>query len=396
MASFRFGPVADRGYADQLVDLVREWTLSNVFDDFGRFARNPVQPRDPRITPVGTTLGPEPPPQPPIGNAPPPGSNPPIVLPTPDDPYPFVPGSVFYGSKGPRTRRRRGRAREYHIPGYFPPGPWDCTSDSECYEECLDKRGDPALCENPPQPPEEDWHAPPVDRVIEARGPMPDTAPPPVLPRVLPRILGRVFGPVGYIFWPSETADDDVITNPELLPQPLPKGPARRPRVRTPVRRDAPERDKPPTVGPHPVPTDLPVELPAPTPTPTPSSLPTPSSWPTPSPTSWPTPSPLPSPPAGAPAWMPFLPLLPFLWNPPARGARPGRMPRPGSNPRPVPGPAPLTAFQPQPLPSRTSDCTDVRRPKRKRSPRTECYRGTYTELRNGLLKRKRERIKCR
>jgi hypothetical protein len=54
VASFRFGfgPQADRGYAEQLAELVREWSLGRAFDDFGRFARNPVQPRNPIITPV--------------------------------------------------------------------------------------------------------------------------------------------------------------------------------------------------------------------------------------------------------------------------------------------------------------------------------------------------------
>ncbi|HEY3498636.1 MAG TPA: hypothetical protein VGK73_28290, partial [Polyangiaceae bacterium] len=51
--SVRFGPIVlDRGYDDWLGDLAREVALGRAYDDFGRFARNPVQPRDPRITPI--------------------------------------------------------------------------------------------------------------------------------------------------------------------------------------------------------------------------------------------------------------------------------------------------------------------------------------------------------
>jgi hypothetical protein len=405
MSLLRFGSVvADRGYADQLADLVREWQFARVFDDFGSFARNPVQPRNPAITPItppGTPLYPTPAPltptpvpsspdePPPSSSAP--GSNPPIFT----GPG-FFPGSIFWGSKGPRTRKRPKRRKWWERPRT-----WACETDTECYEECFARGHTEQECDQ------------------MARGPMPNvpTAPPPTraptptrVPqpgRVLPRVLGRVFGPVGYIFWPSETADDDVILNPELLPVPLPRGPARRPRVRTPVKRDAPERVRPPTAGTHPIPTDLPVEVPSPLPEPLPQPAPAPTTQPRPIPTSWPTswpaPAPVPAPPIGAPAWLPFLPLAPLLFGRPGR--TPGRLPRPrpGSRPNPNPPspvpvspPTPLTLLQPQPVPLRSRDCVETRRPKKKRQPRSECYRGTYTERRNGLIKHRREKIRCR
>jgi hypothetical protein len=95
VASFRFGfgPVADRGYADQLADLVREWTLANVFDDFGRFARNPVQPRNPAITPVSGVPFPSSPPLVPVPGSP--------SLPPPSPTFPGRPGGISLPDRTP-------------------------------------------------------------------------------------------------------------------------------------------------------------------------------------------------------------------------------------------------------------------------------------------------------
>lgn len=86
---------------------------------------------------------------------------------------------------------------------------------------------------------------------------------------------------------------------------------------------------------------------------------------------------------------------------PPSVGPVPS-FPIPGLGPSPLPGlaPAPLTAFNTAPAlsPSQELDrqCRErAQRKRKKRKPRTECWKGSYVETRKGTRKTRRERIKC-
>lgn len=334
----------------------------------------------------------------PGGNAPPPGEAPPIRLPSPG--VDFIPESWRYGSKGPRRRPRVGRRRRY-TRGYFPPGPWDCESDTECYEQCIERGGDPELCANPPPP--------------TARGPMPSIpvpVPPPIAvpdaPVATPgagvvRVLSRVLNPFLWVFWPStvDPSSDDWYPLPSPQRPPA-KGPQRRPSVGTPPQRAPIRLPRGPFPGPDwSVPTDPYPRTrprpeteapPRPSPSPAPTRIPDPTRLPVPGPTRAPSPAP--------PRTFPRIPLFPLLLPSfPTPSPQLRVRPRPGTEPPPLsdPLPTPLTLIQPQPLPSRADRCPEPQKRKRKpRKPRAICYRGTYTEKRNGLLKRKRERIPCR
>lgn len=173
-----------------------------------------------------------------VGNRPPPGNNPPI--PSSSAAWPFIVGSVYWGSKGPRKRPRVKRRKDY---GGVPGGAV-CGTDSQCEEWCADN---PELCRA-------------LERQYElrksidmARGPMPGPLPPIVRPDVvtiaqaLPPWAKLLLG----VFWPSELGDSDL--DPQTLP--LPKGPTQRPRIGRPVRTawpppdfQAPSRPRPPPI----------------------------------------------------------------------------------------------------------------------------------------------------
>lgn len=181
------------------------------------------------------------------------------------------------------------------------------------------------------------------------------------LPTVLPTILRTVIGVLGWILYPSRTADDDTI--PEAEPAPIPKGPPRRPRVGRPQPYGWPEPDwynyarrrrprMPGVLWPRtdvpgrPAPWEYPEPAPGTVPADRPGTRPGRRELPRgdPFPTGRPTPAPVSRP-------APFDPvpwLLPFLrpgLRPARPGARPG-VPRPDvSNPF---GPAPLTPSEPR------------------------------------------------
>lgn len=79
-------------------------------------------------------------------------------------------------------------------------------------------------------------------------------------------------------------------------------------------------------------------------------------------------------------------------------GAIPGGLT--GDRSRPVPSRQPQPSARPAPAPVALAGCPPCspdkgQRKRKKRKPRTVCYTGTYRDLRNGLTKRKRERIPC-
>jgi len=96
---------------------------------------------------------------------------------------------------------------------------------------------------------------------------------------------------------------------------------------------------------------------------------------------------------------LPFLPLLLPRSGSPARGRAPAtpRDPEPAfPSPQPQPQFSYLTGFQGGAVGYR--DCPPCEKKKRtsKRTSRTECYSGTYTEKASGLVKRKKRKVPCR
>jgi len=238
--------------------------------------------------------------------------------------------------------------------------------------------------------------------------------------RTLPRagpvsavsVLARAAGLLGGLLYPTPTADSDLgyesRSDRGEAPPDLRRGARRRPRLR---RRPEPQpeplgqttADRLPRPSARPVSTSLPQSGPQRVPigTPLPSPFPIPS--PAPSATAAPRPVAFPSP-------LPFLLPLPRPSVP-----RPGRTPdtmsplvpggstaSPNRSPRFDRQPRPLTQPLPQPLASPTggsSDpckCTRSSKPKRKRKPRSVCYRGSFTETRASTLKVRKEQIPCR
>lgn len=236
-------------------------------------------------------------------------------------------------------------------------------------------------------PPETDQEYEDFERDTNARwrgfvGPVPtipDTLPrtlprtvPQTIPGTVARVLARAVALPWLIFYPSRTADDDTIPGP--MPQPIPpRGPSRRPRVRTVPR--APTVPGPYRPAQPRFPSDFerdPVQNPDTVSYPAPGTLPKPAPAPSPAPAQRPRsprlPAPAPTPtPIGLPFWVPLLPqLLPRV---------PSRLPN-----RPLA--APLTPFQPArveypqpqpfalPLQARPSNCPPCEQ-QRKRKRRT-------------------------
>jgi len=69
---------------------------------------------------------------------------------------------------------------------------------------------------------------------------------------------------------------------------------------------------------------------------------------------------------------------------------RPARQPQPRLATLPSQLPTPQTAAQNQP-----QKCEPPKKQKKKKKPRTKCYKGTYVDRKHGLLKYPREEIKC-
>lgn len=204
---------------------------------------------------------------------------------------------------------------------------------------------------------------------------------PPTVPDIPPAVRKRAVGvlaravlrnPWLWIFWPSRTADDDTVAEP----QPQPKGPPRRPRIRpgtapawpTPdfdpgVRPRAPKKRpkwRPrPTEEPSPLPSDVPVTQPQPVPKPAPTPTPTRPARPAPAPRPTPTP---------AKRFDPTPYLLPYLLQP----KTPGAGPRGVSQPLTPTQSTPLEYAQPfalplQSRPSHCPPCTETRKRSRKK-----------------------------
>lgn len=312
-----------------------------------------------------------------IGNAPPPGNNPPI--PSSSAAWPYIVGSVYWGSKGPRRRRKVKRRKDYG----GTPGGAVCGTDSQCEEWCEDH---PALCraredayryrQSLPKGAEPLGTSPDYfqDRPTQARGPLP--APPIVRPDVievaaaLPPWAKLLLG----VFWPSELGDSDLPDGAIPQPLPIPKGPPRRPVIRPPVAPAFPPPDfqAPPRPRPPPIrkprirprtERDTRVRLEEIRVTaqriPEPARIPAPARPASPSPTKIPTPTT-----PKVPPWLsdPLALLLPGLLRQP----QPARAPRPISLPLTPPQQAPLA--YPLQLPTRvTADQCQCEQPKRKR-----------------------------
>ena len=380
MASFRFGfgPLTDRGYADQLDALVREWALGRAFDDFGRFARNPVQPRNPAITPVSAATPAVPfPSSPPLVPVPGlPGGLPPPTVPglpgggTIPDTMPGRPaigavlssilrggwiGALFYPSANPR-----GRGSQLCIETEY--GPW-CPP------------GMPAV----PAP-----AAPGV--LAPGRGRR--------RPRAVPAAPGRrrrvrpIAQPIGP---PRPRGRLVTISQPRIE-----VSPATAAVIRTP-----PASSRPPPV-PASIPQAQEVSLPrsGTIAAPRPATIPAPAT-----PGVLPTLASIVLPAIGA--WVSSIPgnVLPRIAAPSiAPGVLPGLggLPIIGPSPTPALNPAlsPLTQFNAVRAPSAANEldrqCRErAKQRRKKRKPRTECWKGSYVETRKGTLKKRREKIRC-
>lgn len=241
-------------------------------------------------------------------------------------------------------------------------------------------------------------------------------APPPApsimrrLASLLGRFASRVAGPLGLLLY-SEPAgpDDEYPTGPVLFPpkfeeprnerrdSPEPTADLGTVEVRGRYPRPAPTPRVEPSYRPSPLgpPALDPLPFAAPdllAPRPAPSGRQQPRSRPAPAPSADPVPTP------GSPTGE----LNPF----PRPRPKPATRPLPFAPPQPSPnaptGPE-LTPSSPTESPPKTEaskcNCPAPRQPKKKekkKKKRTECYRGTYTELKSGLRKYRKEKIPCR
>lgn len=296
-----------------------------------------------------------------IGNRPPPGQNDPI--PSSSAAWPYIIGSIYWGSKGPRRRPKVKRKKDY---GGIP-GKNVCGTDSQCEEWCADN---PEQCKA-------------LERQYElrksidmARGPLP--APVPVRPDVvaivqaLPPWAKLMLG----VLWPSELGDSDLPDGTMPQPLPLPKGPGQRPRIGRPVRTAWPPPDFQAPPRPRPPPIRLPRVRPRPeldtrvqteleTVRVTAQRVPEPARTPAPvrpvvrAPTRSPTPTP-----TRLPSWLsdPLALLAPALLRQPQSPAVPRRISLPLTPPQQAPLAYPLQ------VPTRvTADQCQCEQPKRKR-----------------------------
>jgi len=269
------------------------------------------------------------------------------------------------------------------------------------------------------------------------RGPLPSERGIPVARGAVP-FLARAAGLLGGLLYPTPTADSDL--GYKAPPPPRPPRPTRRPTrpgrrppkppldVLADLLRDRPRppfpqtpadslprpdlRPNPRTRQPAPDVGSNPIAPPRLLPQPQPQAVPTPTASPSTSTRPLPASRPLPVPRPSTIAWPYLLPILAALPRPSSRPANrnpltdsPG-LSRPGTSGDTLtqirPAPRPLTAPLPQPLASPiggSSDpckCTRSSKPKRKRKPRSVCYRGSFTETRASTLKVRKEQIPCR
>lgn len=221
------------------------------------------------------------------------------------------------------------------------------------------------------------------------------------IPKWVPKIgraaarIGRVLNPLSFfalLLDPTDLGDDDFGYDSDLLG--VPYEDANRDRQRLPGIGRLPftgDDAQVVTVVGRPVPRPQPFPLPLAPPAFVPG-LNAPGVFPGPlgSPLTLPSPNP-------APVTSPRPRPLP---NP---STRPGGSPGPGggvgTGPKPAAPIIPLTGFQPQPLPlpnpEAANPCKSPKKQKKKREPRSVCYRGTYTEKANGLIKHRKEKVPC-
>lgn len=381
MATIRFGPVVvDRGYDDWLGELARDAWLSRQFDDFGRFARNPVQPRNPAITPISGVPFPSSPPLVPVPGSPP--------VPPPTSSPPGFPG----GSSIPD----RIGGRPVSIGGFLSSilrGGW---IGALFYPSANPRGRGSQLCIETEYGP---WCPPGLPGAESVAAPRPVAVPGQRgrrRPRAVPAAPGR-----------RRRARPGVVPGAVPIGPPRPRGrpvTISRPRVET--RPDVAVLTRsPPTSSPlpPPVPGSLPSTVPVPRTgtiaAPRPATVPATSSLPL------PTIAGLVLPALGA--WVSAVagPTVGAIAGPivgPIVGPLPGigPLPGPGAAPRPQPLPSPLTAFNTAPATSAARDLDEqcrarARQRRKKRKPRSVCYRGTYVEKRNGTIKRRKEKVRC-
>jgi hypothetical protein len=234
-------------------------------------------------------------------------------------------------------------------------------------------------------------------------------------PGSLVSALARASLLLGGIFYPSPLGDSDLGYKAPKTKTGR-KGPPRRPKLRTrttdpelpppPFGQTVPDRlPRPdaPSPGMQPRPQIRPVTLPAPRdprvqPQPRPVRAPTAAplgrTYPNPAFLAFPFFSPSSSSrPAGLPAMPSFTPspltAIGFANRPPV-------FDRPGLTAIKAPG-LPLPALQPQPYSSGDPcQCSKPARTRKKRKPRTVCYRGEYVERANGLSKYRKRKVPCR
>lgn len=202
---------------------------------------------------------------------------------------------------------------------------------------------------------------------------MPRTVPARTIGGTVAAVLARAIALPWLIFYPSRTADDDVLGWPQ--PQPMPRGPTRRPRIRVPTLPDVLPPEAPYPVSQPRFPGDFEREPSAPgarpdiltSPRPGTRPAPRPGTRPGTRPAPVPTTAPTPRPPSPLPFLLPYLPLL--MPRVPPRPARPvQQLPRPPQfmPDRPT---IPLTAFQPDAIrsPAPADPCATTETKKRRR-----------------------------
>lgn len=378
MASIRFGPVVlDRGYDDWLGELAREAWLSRQFDDFGRFARNPVQPRNPAITPISGAT-------PPLVPVPVPSPTPGFPGTLPPSPVPGFPGGA--GGTIPDRIPGRPAAGLAGFLGSILRGGW---IGALFYPSANPGGASSALCIETQYGP---WCPPGLPNVA---APAPGVLAPGRgrrRPRAVPAAPGRrrrAARPIAQPIGPPRPRGRPVtLTRPRVETRPdvavIARSPASSP-------------------APPPVPASIPeaqtVSLPGTIAAPSPAVVPAARAAPIPAIAG------LVLPALGA--WLTGIsaPIVGAIAGP-IVGPIVGPIPTPiggpivGPSPAVRPLPSPLTAFSAAPATSASRDLDEqcrarARQRRKKRKPREVCYRGTYVEKRNGTIKRRKEKVRC-
>ena len=231
-------------------------------------------------------------------------------------------------------------------------------------------------------------------------------------PGSLTAALARVSLLIGGLLYPSPLGDSDLgykapktktgrkgpprrpklrtrTTDPELPPPPFGQTvPDRLPRPDAPLPGTQPRPQTRPAIQPFPT---SPKVQPQPRPGRAPTAAPLGRTYPNPAFLAFPFFAPK-SQPAGLPTIPSFTPS-PLIAIGPSN--RPPRFDRPGLTAK-YPQGLPLPALQPQPYSSGDPcQCSKPARTRKKRKPRTVCYRGEYVERANGLTKYRKRKVPC-